>query len=99
MLRLGVGRAEILRLRRRLAFRHDGAHPRHPGDIGRVACIDDGGGRIVRGHGGGNRLRRELRGKEIFAISGVSRQGVEKLLESLWHIVREQESGAVETPV
>jgi GTP-binding protein len=46
-----------------------------------------------------DRLRRELRGKEIFAISGVSRQGVEKLLESLWHIVREQESGAVETPV
>ena len=36
-----------------------------------------------------NRLRQELSGKEIFPISGVSRQGVEPLLERLWKILQE----------
>lgn len=35
------------------------------------------------------KLRQELKGKEIFPISGVSRQGVEKLLEVLWSILKE----------
>ena len=34
-------------------------------------------------------LRRELPGKQIFPISGVSRQGVEDLLEVLWKILQE----------
>jgi GTP-binding protein len=36
-----------------------------------------------------NHLREELKGKQIFAISGVSRQGVEDLLEVLWKIIEE----------
>jgi GTP-binding protein len=36
------------------------------------------------------KLREVLVGKEIFPISGVSRQGVEKLLEVLWTILQEQ---------
>jgi GTP-binding protein len=36
-----------------------------------------------------DKLRRELPGKEVFAISGVSRQGVEDLLEVLWRILLE----------
>jgi len=38
------------------------------------------------------KLQRELAGKEIFPISGVSRQGVEKLLEVLWSILKETKS-------
>jgi GTPase len=36
-------------------------------------------------------LRRELKGKEIFPTSGISRVGVEKLLEVLWTILQERE--------
>src|SRR5439155_5750368 len=36
------------------------------------------------------RLRSELSGKEIFAISGVSHQGLERLLENLWQIIKKQ---------
>jgi GTP-binding protein len=43
-----------------------------------------------------DRVRAELQGKKIFAISGVSRQGVEEMIDSLWHIVREE---ATEAPV
>ena len=39
-----------------------------------------------------DRLRRQLPGKEIFAISGVSRQGVEDLLEVLWKILQQIKS-------
>jgi GTP-binding protein len=35
-------------------------------------------------------LRRELNGQEIFPISGVSRQGVDPLLERLWNVLKEQ---------
>jgi GTP-binding protein len=35
-------------------------------------------------------LRRELKGKEIFPISGVSRQGVEQLLEQVWTILKQE---------
>ncbi len=45
-------------------------------------------------------LRKKLKGKEVFAISGVSRQGVEKLLEEIWMIVQEykaKEEKAVDT--
>lgn len=35
-----------------------------------------------------DQLRHELAGKEIFPISGVSRQGVEKLLDVLWSILQ-----------
>ncbi len=35
------------------------------------------------------KLKKDLTGKEIFPISGVSRQGVEPLLETLWTILRE----------
>jgi GTP-binding protein len=35
-------------------------------------------------------LRRELVGKEIFAISGASRLGVEDLLEVIWKILHDQ---------
>ena len=38
------------------------------------------------------KLRAELPGKEIFPISGVSRQGVDPLLERLWQILREHEA-------
>ncbi len=41
------------------------------------------------------RLRKELAGRDIFAISGVSRQGVEPLLEYLWRLLQEVKS---ETP-
>jgi GTPase len=37
-------------------------------------------------------LREQLPDKRIFAISGVSRKGVAELIESLWHIVREEEA-------
>jgi GTP-binding protein len=37
-------------------------------------------------------LRKELEGKQVFAISGVSRQGVEHLLEVIWKILREMKS-------
>ena len=36
-----------------------------------------------------DKLRGELRGHEVFAISGVSRQGVEDLLDVLWRILQE----------
>ena len=39
-----------------------------------------------------DRLRRELPGKEIFPISGVSRQGVDPLLERLWKVLQEYKS-------
>src|SRR4051812_38822523 len=39
-----------------------------------------------------DKLRAELPGKEIFPISGVSRQGVDPLLERLWQILREHEA-------
>jgi GTP-binding protein len=38
-------------------------------------------------------LRQELAGKEIFPISGVSRQGVEHLLETLWSILKRDAAG------
>jgi GTP-binding protein len=38
------------------------------------------------------KLRRELPGEQIFPISGVSRQGVEQLLEALWVILQEQKA-------
>ena len=41
-------------------------------------------------------LRNELPGKEIFPISGVSRQGVEKLLEVLWSILKDEKGAASE---
>jgi GTP-binding protein len=34
-------------------------------------------------------LRKELAGKEVLAVSGVSRQGVDELLEKVWVIVKE----------
>jgi GTP-binding protein len=37
-------------------------------------------------------LRAELPGKEIFAISGVSREGVENLLDALWKILQEMKA-------
>jgi GTP-binding protein len=37
-------------------------------------------------------LREELAGKEIFAISGVSREGVENLLDALWKILQEMKA-------
>jgi GTPase len=45
-------------------------------------------------------LRADLPGVELFPISGVSKQGVEKLLESLWRILEELkgETGAL-TPL
>jgi len=39
-----------------------------------------------------DRLRKELPGKEIFAISGVSHAGVSDLMEALWHIVRQEKA-------
>jgi GTP-binding protein len=39
-----------------------------------------------------DQLRGELSGKEIFPISGVSRQGVEPLLEHLWRILQEHKA-------
>jgi GTP-binding protein len=38
-----------------------------------------------------DRLRSELPDKDIFPISGVSRQGVDPLLERLWKILKEDE--------
>jgi GTP-binding protein len=47
------------------------------------------------------KLRAELPDKEIFPISGVSRQGVEPLLEHIWRILQEmkQEEPAGNVPV
>jgi GTP-binding protein len=42
-----------------------------------------------------DKLRRELPDKEIFPISGVSRQGLEPLLDKLWRILEEEKAGAV----
>ena len=39
-----------------------------------------------------NKLMDELPDKEIYPISGVSRQGVEPLLETLWSILREMKA-------
>lgn len=39
-----------------------------------------------------NHLREELAGKEIYAISGVSRQGVEPLLEKLWLVLQDEKA-------
>src|SRR5688500_5163236 len=45
------------------------------------------------------KLRRELPDKEIFPISGVSRQGLEPLLDKLWRILQEEKSEqSVEAP-
>src|SRR5206468_12928710 len=38
------------------------------------------------------KLRRDLPEKEIFPISGVSRQGLEPLLERLWQVLQEQKA-------
>src|SRR5437762_7219726 len=38
------------------------------------------------------KLRRDLPDKEIFPISGVSRQGLEPLLERLWRVLREEKA-------
>ena len=38
------------------------------------------------------KLRRELPDKELFPISGVSRQGLEPLLEKLWQVLQEQKA-------
>lgn len=46
-----------------------------------------------------DRLREELNDKEIFAISGVSRQGVEPLLETIWRLLKElRENEAATAP-
>jgi hypothetical protein len=37
-------------------------------------------------------LRAELPDKKIYAISGASHKGVADLMETLWHIVREEEA-------
>jgi len=39
-------------------------------------------------------LRAELPGKQIFVISGASHIGLEEMIESLWHIVRDEEAAA-----
>jgi GTP-binding protein len=39
-----------------------------------------------------DKLRRELPDKELFPISGVSRLGLEPLLEKLWHVLQEQKA-------
>jgi GTPase len=39
------------------------------------------------------RLRKELPDKRILVISGATHQGVADMMESLWHIVREEEAG------
>ena len=44
------------------------------------------------------RLRAELAGKDVFAISGVSRQGVDPLLERLWAILQEHKSAEAPPP-
>ena len=36
-----------------------------------------------------DKLRADLAGKEIFAISGVSRTGLDPLLEQIWTVVKE----------
>jgi len=43
------------------------------------------------------KLRNELKGKEIFAISGVTRQGVDPLLEYLWRVLQEAREKAQAT--
>jgi hypothetical protein len=40
------------------------------------------------------KLAGDLPGVELFAISGVSRAGVEKLLEVLWSILKEMKEDA-----
>ena len=48
-----------------------------------------------------DKLRRDLPQQEIFPISGVSRQGVEGLLERIWHILeqlREEEPASIPMP-
>jgi GTP-binding protein len=44
------------------------------------------------------RLRSELPDKDIFPISGVSRQGVDPLLERLWTILQEYKAATPEAP-
>ena len=39
-----------------------------------------------------DKLRRDLPGVELFPISGVSRQGVENLLEALWRMLEENKA-------
>ena len=50
-----------------------------------------------------DKLRSELPDKQIYAISGVSRQGVEPLLETIWHVLRDakasEEFSSAELPV
>jgi GTP-binding protein len=41
-----------------------------------------------------NRLRQELPDKEVHAISGVSRRGVESLLDRLWRILSKEQAEA-----
>ncbi|MFI5382451.1 MAG: hypothetical protein ACHRHE_24405, partial [Tepidisphaerales bacterium] len=36
-------------------------------------------------------LRAQLDGKEIYAISGATHQGLERLLEALWEVIHEAE--------
>ena len=38
------------------------------------------------------KLRRELPDKDVLAISGVSRRGVDPLLEKLWNILAEEQA-------
>ena len=40
------------------------------------------------------KLREELAGKEIYVISGVSKKGVEELLDRLWKILSEEKENA-----
>jgi GTP-binding protein len=44
------------------------------------------------------KLRAELGDKQVHAISGVSRAGVEDLLERLWHVVQEQRAERANEP-
>lgn len=37
-----------------------------------------------------NQLRQELPGKDIYPISGATRQGLDRLLEALWRMVHPQ---------
>ena len=43
------------------------------------------------------KLKRKLKGKEIFPISGVSRQGVEPLLEKIWTLLQELKLAQVQS--
>jgi GTPase len=45
-----------------------------------------------------DKLRRELPDKQIYAISGVSRQGVEPLLETIWHVLRDAKASEEHSP-